>query len=527
MIIAEQITRFQINHKLLALLFCYLSGALATLAFAPYGYWPLALLSVVLWFSQVHQQSARRASQLSYAWGFGYFSFGISWVHVSIEQFGGMPLLASLFLMLLLCGYLAIYPALSGWLAAKLTGQNKVNLMVLAISWLVTEYLRSFVLTGFPWLSIGYSQIDSPFAALAPIMGEVGISVMVMLSCASLCLLIVKPKHKLAIISLVLIAVSLIVSPQFSFTQSTGDSFTTALVQGNIKQELRWDDEAEQNIIDLYINNSSDLYKDHDVVIWPEAAIPRVEPLAQETLRYVNEQAHLNDSSLITGIINYNLENRQFYNSIIVMGNKSQGDDKGGYYFGNSNQYSKHHLLPIGEFVPFGDLLRPIAPFFNLPMSSFSRGDFVQTNLQANDIRLLPLICFEIVFPNQLSANLRDHTDAILTISNDAWFGDSHGPHQHLEIARMRALEFAKPVIRATNNGLTAVIDHHGQIIADVPQFTESILSTSVNKVSGQTLYGEYGKTLHKILVWLLILCFVARLWQLKRRSNKQNTENS
>lgn len=190
---------------------------------------------------------------------------------------------------------------------------------------------------------------------------------------------------------------------------------------------------------------------------------------------------------------------------MIVLGKKQKNDEQG-YFYNHSNRYSKNHLLPIGEFVPFQEFLRPIAPLFNLPQSSFSRGGYIQKNLVANGIQLLPLLCFEIAFPHQLSANLTAKTDILLTVSNDAWFGESHGPHQHMEIARMRALEFGKPLLRSTNNGITAVVDHKGNFIARIPQFKEAVLTTEVALVSGKTPYSQWPKSILALMIILPII---------------------
>ena len=172
--------------------------------------------------------------------------------------------------------------------------------------------------------------------------------------------------------------------------------------------------------------------------------------------------------------------------------------------------------MPIGEFVPFADLLRPLAPFFNLPMSSFSRGDYVQENLIANGLHLLPLICFEVAFAEQLSANFTEQTDLLLTVSNDAWFGDSHGPHQHLDIVRMRALEFGRPFLRATNNGITAVIDHQGNIVKQIPQFEQAVLKAQVSLVTGFTPYARYTRIIDFAIPLSLLLLIAFRQWRHK-----------
>ncbi|OUS32330.1 apolipoprotein N-acyltransferase [Thalassotalea sp. 42_200_T64] len=496
----------QIKHPLLALLFSFLSGCCLVFAFAPFSFWPVAFVAVMIWLFQINNNTAKQAFKHGFSFGFGYFAAGISWVHVSIEQFGGLPLIVSMALMLMLCAYLAIFPALAALLSAKLSTTKRLNLYYLPFIWLFSEYLRSVLLTGFPWLSLGYSQIDSPLAALAPIGGETTISFVIMLSCVTVFQLLNKAQVKANALVLVLVLSSILISNNVSFIETTGESFKTALVQGNIKQELRWDEVAEQDIINNYINSTEALYANNDVVIWPEAAIPRIEPLSQEYLRYLDLQASNNQSSLITGIINYDPDTRRFFNRLVVLGNKNAEDTQGSYYYGNANHYNKHHLLPIGEFVPFAELLRPIAPLFNLPMSSFSRGDYVQHNITANGLNFAPLICFEIAFPQQLAANIKEHTDAILTVSNDAWFGASHGPDQHLEIARMRALEFGRPMLRSTNNGLTAVIDHNGNITADIPQFSKAILQTTVALVTGITPYTIWGRYLDKILMLVFAL---------------------
>ncbi|WNC71080.1 apolipoprotein N-acyltransferase [Thalassotalea psychrophila] len=495
-----------IKNPTLALLFSFISGCSLVFAFAPFSFWPITFAAIVFWLAQLSNKSSKQAFKQGLSFGFGYFAAGISWVHVSIEKFGGMPLIASLLLMLLLCAYLALYPALAAWLSAKLSKDKQVNLYYLPFVWLFSEYLRSVMLTGFPWLSLGYSQIDSPFSSLAPVVGEVGITFFIILFCVAIAQ-IINQHHQRMNSAIIVVTMMLITSISLlNFVEKTGKTTNVALVQGNIKQELRWDKKAEENIIHSYIESSKPLYKNNDLVIWPEAAIPRIEPLAQDYLTEINIQVAEQQSSLITGLINYDIDSRIFFNRLVVLGKKQQDNLNGTYYYGNSNHYNKHHLLPIGEFVPFADFLRPIAPFFNLPMSSFSRGDYVQPNLVANGINLAPLICFEIAFPQQLAANIRSHTDMILTVSNDAWFGASHGPDQHLEIARMRALEFGKPMLRATNNGLTAVIDHKGKIIAEIPQFTESVLQTTVELVNGDTPYSIWGRYFDKFLMLLFIM---------------------
>ena len=247
---------------------------------------------------------------------------------------------------------------------------------------------------------------------------------------------------------------------------------------------------------------------DADIIIWPEAAIPAFEFEISSYLSNLDSAAKMNNSAVITGVVNQG-EDRQFYNSILTVGKTPYGD----YSFDMSKRYHKHHLLPFGEFVPFEEILRPLAPFFNLPMSSFSRGDFIQPNIEANGKQMAPALCYEIIFNEQVRENVTDDTDFILTLSNDAWFGKSIGPLQHMEIARMRALELGKPVIRSTNNGVTAVTDYKGNITTQIPQFETEVLRAEVTSTQGQTPYREFGTW--PLYIWVLLSLVVG--WRLRK----------
>ena len=251
-----------------------------------------------------------------------------------------------------------------------------------------------------------------------------------------------------------------------------------------------------------------------DLVVWPEAAVPKLELLASDYLVEMDNQALNTNTALITGIVNYNFESDEAWNNLLVLGKRKPEDTFGSYHYFHNNRYAKHHLLPIGEFVPFEDFLRPLAPLFDLPMSSFSRGDYVQSNLVANGIRLAPAICFEIAFPHQVAANVHGDTDMIITVSNDAWFGHSHGPAQHLDIARMRALELGRPVLRATNNGITAFIDDTGTVTSVLPQFEAASLSQQVQARHGSTPYKQFGD----IIVWLVTAMGLTAAFIIKRK---------
>jgi apolipoprotein N-acyltransferase len=499
---------------------CFIAGLSLVFAYAPFSQWYLSLFVPAIVFYHLAKKPPKKSAKLMFLFAFGWFASGISWVHVSIDQFGGLPLIISLGLMLILCLYLALFLALAAYLTAYFSSKKQLNLWLLIPFWLISEYLRSVVLTGFPWLSIGYSQIDSPLANFAPLIGEVGITALVILINVCLVKIAVTLKqsnNKRLTIPIALISIVTVLSyglGQVNWVQATGETTKVALVQGNIAQSMKWAPAQEWPTMLKYLDLTRVNY-DADIIIWPESAIPAVEPAVQDYLSTVNRSALLNKSAIITGILNYNFESKEYFNSLIVLGNK-QDEDEQGYYYNHSNRYSKNHLLPIGEFVPFQELLRPIAPLFNLPMSSFSRGDYVQHNLIAKNLHILPLLCFEIVFPHQLAANLTKKTNLLLTVSNDAWFGHSHGPHQHMEIARMRALEFGRPLIRSTNNGITAVVDHHGNFIARIPQFEEGVLRAEVALVTGDTPYSQWPRLI--LLLLIIIPLVTVTLLHVQRR---------
>lgn len=536
-------------------------GALNTLAYSPFALWWIPFFTVTAFVVTILSAStAKQALFRGFLFGLGWFGVGISWVHVAIADFGGLPIVASMFVMFLLVVYLSLFPALFGWLtyrfsAIKFNYQSSFVWLSIPFLWLIVEYARSVFLTGFPWLSIGYTQIEGPLRSLAPIIGEFGLQAVVLLICSSLAMLVInafpairyylkvnKSSHghlqvqeqqqeqqtqqqntltnnlhnplfsRQAFIYLtpaLLLALCAFGAKQIKWLSDESNEnkkVKVALVQGNIAQSIKWQPENEWPTMQAYLSLSKSFFSDHDVIIWPEAAIPRLEVLSVDYLKELDELSAATDTALITGIVDYQVDTTNAYNNIVVLGKKHTEDSIGHYQYGHNNRFNKHHLLPIGEFVPFESVLRKIAPLFDLPMSSFSRGHFQQDNLVANGLNLSPAICFEIAFAGQVRANLYDSSDIILTLSNDAWFGASHGPWQHLQIAQMRALEFAKPVIRVTNNGVTAVIDANGYIQAQLPQFEQAVLSHTVSIAESSTVYKQYGN----LLTWLFTLLLVS-----------------
>ncbi len=482
------------------------AGLFLTLSYAPFGIWPLTFICLIVAIYTSHNQQygkkpSKQAAKYGFLFGLGWFGAGISWVHVSIATFGGMPLAASVLLMVLLCAYLAIYPALAFMFATRFASGAHSYGLLLITGFAVTEYLRGVVLTGFPWLSFGYTQTDSPLNYLAPTLGEFGLTLICIAIAFSFYQLLFNRSLKSTIATAAFIALISLIGNISQSPHYNDKTISTLLVQGNIKQHLRFEPSEFWTTMSKY----QDMTRPHwnaDLVVWPEAAVPEIEALADSFLAGLDSAASFNETALITGIVDYQLDTKTIFNTLIVLGNKERGDEHGHYQYLGKNRYRKHQLLPIGEFVPFEDILRPIAPLFDLPMSSFTRGDVVQNNLRANGLNILPAICYEIAFADLVRGNYHSESDILFTVSNDAWFGASHGPHQHMQIARMRALELQRPLIRVTNNGISGVYDPVSQTQISMPQFKAETLKVNVKLIEGDSIYSQYGN----LPVWIVVV---------------------
>lgn len=463
-----------------------LAGAMVTLSQAPFDLWPLAIASSAALAWLLNDLSPKNAAKRGWFYGLGLFGSGTSWVYVSIHVHGAASVPLAGFLTLLFTAALAIFYSATcyfyvRWLRDKPTGRT----LGFAAAIVLQEWFRSWFLTGFPWLLLGYSHLATPLAGWAPIGGVYTLSFITALTGALVSISLQQRRWLLKpTIAVVMLWVSGGLLTHYDWVSPQDrDPVKVALVQANIPQQVKWNREQYQPTLDLYQQMSNPLWATHDLVIWPEGAIPGLYHNARGFFDAIGNQAAANNSSLISGIPTLQPATEttpyQYHTSIMGFG------EGGGVYH-------KQRLVPFGEYVPLEGILRGLITFFDLPMSSFSPGPSNQQGIYAGEISLAPLICYEIVYPG-LVADWFPQADMIVTVSNDAWFGSSIGPLQHLQMAQMRALENGRYVLRSTGTGISAIIDQRGEIVVSGGQFTREVVSGEARAFSGATPFSRYG----------------------------------
>jgi apolipoprotein N-acyltransferase len=476
------------------------AGGLIPFAFAPFDFYFLSIISLsILFYLWSETESTRESFILGYLFGFAMFGIGVNWLHISINLFGGVNLIGALFFTYMLVAFISLYPALCGYLSARFF--NRFYIIALPALWLFTEWCRGWVLTGFPWLNLGTSQTDSILASFAPIIGDYGISFIVCLSAIAITILITgNLKQRLSgSIVLILIVTSSLMLSDINWTNDNGKDISVTLVQGAIPQELKWKPEQRQKTYEIY-SSLSEPFWSSDLIIWPETAIPSLYHLADDFISPIIEQKQYSNALFMSGLAYKDQTSNEYFNSILLIDNEHRF-------------YHKHHLVPFGEYLPFKAVLGEILRFLKIPMSDFSPGDRSQKLFETDKGIFGMSICYEDAYGAEIRQSLPD-ANLLINVSNDAWFGDSMAPHQHLQIARMRALENGRYLLRSTNTGISAVIDNKGKIISRSPQFEPHALHAKVKLFVGETPYSHYGNSL--ILTFCVLILLVSFVLQRK-----------
>lgn len=488
----------------IALLIALISGALITLSFAPFNIWPIAIISLIAFALLLKEQSFKTILWRSFTFGVGFYCAGIHWIYVSIHNFGGAsPLLAGFLVFIFAC-FMSIVFTAPFYIVARWFNRHSLGLLIaLPACWLLGEWIRTWLLTGFPWLFLGYAHLNTSLAGWAPITGVMGISFILVFTAAVFAEWIWRikstPTKKLSLIAAsACCAVFWIAGAAFkNITWAEPDTtpIKIGMVQPNIDQstKLSFNQNSTIAALDQLRDLSTDLWN-NDWVVWPEAAIPTSLTYhdALPFLEEMNTKASENDTALFTGVIYEDRDKQKYYNSIAGLGQ--------GYGF-----YHKRRLVPFGEYVPLEDQLRGLIEFFNLPTSFIHLGPQDQHGLIAKGVRITPAICYEIVYPD-LIAQAAKETQVLLSVNNLGWFLDSIQSKQFLQMAQMRALETGRYLVYSTNNGPSAIIDNHGKILSNSDSFKAQTFTGVIYSVKDWTPFMAYGSGPLAVVATLLLL---------------------
>jgi apolipoprotein N-acyltransferase len=458
------------------------AGLLLALAFAPASIVVLAFVCPAVLFLLWHEAVPRQAAWRGFLFTGGTFLAGTYWLYHSVHLIGQAPVWIALFLMLGLVAIMGSYSALLGYAAARWgTGPGALRWLALLPAGLVmTEWVRGWFLSGFPWLALGYSQLDTPLAAYAPLGGVYAVSLAVAVTSGALVTLLLGSRSAriAAVATVAVVWIAGVLLARAEWTQPRGTEVTVALVQGAVPQSMKWVPGQRENTMNLYLG----LTRPHlgaKIVVWPESAIPALANDIGDYLGQVRALAQSKGSALVTGLVRRDPASGNYYNAMAAF-----SPDEQWYY--------KRRLVPFGEFFPVPPMVREWMRLMNLPYSDFDAGPEDQEPLSAGGESLAPTICYEDAYGVEQLGIVRK-SSLLVNVTNDAWFGDSSAPHQHLDISRMRSLETGRPMLRATNDGVTALIAHDGALLGELPQFRPGVLTGSVLPRAGLTPYVRFG----------------------------------
>ena len=485
------------------------SGLMLPLSFAPTHWWVLAILTLALLYGLIQQATPRQALWLGWLFGLGYFGIGVHWVYFSLHLFGAAiaPLAAVMTMVFVLV--MTVFPALTCWLWARFRQGNTplLNALLFASIWVLSELLRGSLMDGFPWILIGYSQTSGPMGDFAPLMGVYGISFLVVFVSASLFAVLAGSMRQraVAVACVVGVVLSAAMASTLSFSAPVGEPVNVRLVQGNIAQEMKFSPDRLKNAIRLYTSmTAQEGLDDIDLVVWPETAIPTYFDRVESGMKPFVASMDARGIDVLSGV--FQRDGDDVYNAVRQLG-------------GERAVYRKRHLVPFGEYMPLRFILDFAARFIDIPMSDLSADTRPHVPLRMQGTAVGVSICYEDVYGEEMRALLPD-SEMLVNVSNDAWFGDSSAPHQHEQKARMRAREFARPLIRVTNTGISSAMDYKGNILGRIRHDEVGILDVQIQPRSGRTPYVRTGNW--PVLIVALLLCLGIG-WPRLRRTRGQS----
>lgn len=457
-------------------MFPFFLGAATVASFAPLELYPLAILTFAAFIHVLRDAGPRRAFWIGYAFGLGFFGAGVSWVYVSLHRFGGMPLPLAALATALFCAFLALFPAVAVWLQARIPMRSPVRAaLAIPAAWTLFEWLRGWIFTGFPWLSVGYAAVGWPLQGYAPLVGVYGLSFLT-LFVAGLGWLAVR---RLRTVAMALTFLGVVATGEalrhVRWTEAAGEPVSAALLQGNIEQDLKFRPERYPPILETYARLVE--ATNAKLIVLPETAIPRFyDRIEPEYLAHLEQLAKRNGGDLLLGVP-FRTASGEYFNTVVSLGVAPR------------QAYHKSHLVPFGEFIPFG--FDWVLEVLQIPLSDFSRGAPEQPPISAAGQRIAVNVCYEDAFGDEIARRLPEAT-LLVNVSNVAWFGDSLAPAQHLQIARLRAVETGRMHLAATNSGITAAIDRDGRVVGRLPQFVEDRLEVRAQGYTGTTPYARW-----------------------------------
>ncbi|WP_122898845.1 apolipoprotein N-acyltransferase [Acinetobacter sp. B51(2017)] len=489
----EQKKALPLIYPILLALF---AGAIFSLALAPFEQWYIALLSPALLYAALHKRSAKHAFAIGLSYGIGLWFVGAFWLYTSIHVYGDTAAPLAILMIAIMAIVMGLFSALQTWSYRRFFPETPLTFAPL---WVLFEWAKTWVFTGFPWLFAGYAFTGYFLDGYAPLFGVFGVSfVVIVLACAvvELC-----RKRFIWVIPSAILLLGAWAASQIEFVeQKTTKPLSVSLIQGNIPQDLKWLTEYQGKTLSIYADLSRSEWG-RDLIVWPESSIPMFQTDIQPFLEIIQQQAKNSGTAWVTGIPYWDLaeskrqDQAMFYNSIMASGAEAEG------------LYKKQRLVPFGEYIPLSGLLSWVLPALqNDPsMSGFSRGASDQVPLKIKQQNLGAAICYEVAYPNLTRRNA-SQSDFLVTVSNDAWFTDTAGPLQHLQMVQMRAKENGRWFVRATNTGVTAIINHEGQIVKQAAMDQRTVLRGELPAMQGQTLYNRLSDWPILILSLLLLI---------------------